>query len=215
MTFPFPVFCPTVGGPTTLTFVASRAADATTIQLPTGTLAGDLVVLWDNARQNSLGTPNAVTPSGFTSVVNHALSPARSMVSWKVMTSVDILAGSVTGMSGSNSSNKCIAAFRADRPITSVTASTPNGEATSGNPSPQTVAASGGTAPLIVLGNARGEANVVLSGTLVSGGTAVNGSNNTARGYFQIQNSSPSDLSFDMNDSGAFNIMQSFYLSVA
>jgi hypothetical protein len=55
---------------------------------------------------------------------------------------------------------------------------------------------------------------VSVFGTLVSGGTAVNGSNNTAVGYFQIQ-TSPANLTFAMNDSGAFNIMQSFYLSVA
>jgi len=90
-------------------------------------------------------------------------------------------------------------------------------EFTSGNPAAQTVNASGGAPPLIVLGCYVAAINAVNPRTFNPAkdgeiqATAVDGPEDLWLAY-KIYNSSPADVAIDMDDEGLFNALVSCYI---
>lgn len=209
------------GSPTSVTFQASAVVNAETITVPAGVIAGDLIVLHDNAINSGGGSSpsDSVVPDGFTSVVDQGAHPSasvRQIVSYKIADGSE--AGtSLTGMVGTFSSGKTLAVFRGNNPISSVNASTPNEQITSGNPTAQSVLASGGTPPLIVFGFYGTEGNI--SGTTGLMSPTQDGSiispDNHCRFLWKVYNSSPADVTVDIGDVGNNNSMSSFFLAVS
>lgn len=204
------------GGITSLTQVLSATSTASTITQPVGIQAGDLLVLLDMA--TSVGNPTSVTPTGWTTPSGGDLSDGgfdRQMISYKL---ADGSEGgvSITGMSGGINTQKALYVFRGDKPITSLTISTVNNQITSGDPAAQNVAASGGTAPLVVLGCYGAENSAVTPRTMTPAKDGeINGSTFAYLAY-KIYNSAPADVTVDKDDdtsgSGG-NMLQSLYIA--
>jgi hypothetical protein len=212
--FPMPMFCPG-GGPSSLTFVTTATADATSINVPSGptAAAGDLAILMD--LQSGPSAATTVNPSGWDEIVNSTTTGLRSICSWKILTGGD-LGASVTGMTASGGVvAKMILVVRPNSPITAVSELSVNQQSTSADPTLQTITASNGPAPLIIIGTFRGSGGTPTpSGTLNSTGTALVFAGSVTRGRYHIYNSSPSDLTWDCNDIGSQTLL-SFYLSVS
>lgn len=195
--------------PYALSFVASETSTASTITIPASAQEGDVAILYDVA--NSGSTPTSVTPTGWTSIRSDAGSISRQNSSAKVLVAADAGA-SITGMSGTNWENKTLIVVRPNVPARSFVAAGANGETTSGTPANQTVTASAGSAPLIVV------AGYTISGSFgtltfspTQDATVSNGSFQRLR--YKIYNSAPADVTVGMSDAG-LNWMQSFYLQV-
>ena len=201
--------------PTSLTFIASATSTGANITIPAGAAAGDLAILVDCGLQGNPG-PSLVIPSGFTQVANTAPSNTRRMTtSRKVLVGGDP-SSSITGMNGLGSNDKVLLVFRPDAAINSVTQSTWHTPSqTNANPPSQSVVASAGDPPLIVIGAASNStsASAFSTASPAFDGT-VTSSNRLIVGY-KIYNSSPANHTIDMNDLGAANVLQSGYIAVS
>ena len=169
------------------------------------------------------GVPTAVTPSGFTNIVNTSGGSepgVRAMVSWKK------LAGSesfVTGMSantgggGGTDNNKIGLVFRPSIDFTTMTFSTPqNSGITSGNPAAITVDPSAETTPVVLIGiGATYRGTVTFSTASPAFDAQINLSDSDMRVGYKIYNSSPLSHSIDINDLGSANWLAGFYLKAA
>lgn len=206
-------------GELSLAFVASAVTDGTSCTVPATALAGDLGVLLDYAKKLSNAIPTDVVPSGWTGIVTDGATAGgtaggRVRASYKILTALDVGAG-VTGMNDDRNP-KVMFVFRPSRGIASVTASSWNAEVNGGNPTSQTVSASGQVTPLVVLGFcAEGDNNAEFS----TASPAFDGEVETAAGTnnagYKIYNSAPANHSIDMNDLGAINGLASGYLIVS
>lgn len=184
--------------------------------LPNGIQAGDLIVVLDMAIDVTGPVPTAVTPSGFTNDINfNDGNTARVMLSHKIADGTEGGA-SVTGMDAPDGESKLTYVFRGNIPISLVSVQDIATEFTTGNPVSQTANASGGTVPLVVLGG------YLTSGVAVDPRTfspAKDGEINVALGglsdfwlAYKIYNSSPADVSIDMDDEGGNNALCSCYI---
>jgi len=194
-------FIDDVGGLSSIAFQTSATSStSTTITCPT-VQQYDVGILVDFAA-NGGSTPTQVVPSGFTSLRTDTVGFYRGTASYKVFDGSES-GSTLTGLSGDSRVTKTLLVFRPDAPITSVTASTWLGEATTGDPSSQSISASGQSAPLIRIAGANGSGTITPTptGTFDSTVTQGTGTGRQVVGY-SVQNSSPSDDTVDMNDVG-------------
>lgn len=200
------------GGVTSLSFYDVTYSIGATISPAAGYAAGDLLVLSQLAYSKG-SSPSLVTPTDFTSWINITGSAVRVAVSYKIATGSE---GTLTGMDGANSDSKILAVFRGDIAITSITASTPTTQVTSGNPSSQSIVATAGSLPLVALGiYANGGLATVNPRTM---SPAKDGEfSNFAAHYmaYQLQNASLTDVSIDMDDEGSDNMLAGGWLAAA
>jgi hypothetical protein len=213
VTFPFPTFFPVVL--TTLAQVASATSTAQTITGPAGILAGDLLVLWDHASNSTTTIPTAAVPSGFSTVTNDTLVAgvgfgSRNIASIKIATGVEASA-SLTGMTGTNVIRKALYVFRGDVAITSAMALDAASEYTDGDPASQTVNASGGTPPLVVIGCYR-SADVLDPRSFSPAKDGEINPTTTLYLAYKIYNASPQDVTIDMEDEIEGSGLASFYV---
>ena len=156
--------------------------------------------------------PTAVTPSGFTNVINvNDLvfeSGGRAMASWKK------LAGSETSITGMNaaSDSKIGLVFRPSRDFTTLTISTPQGGLYSPNPPAITVDPSGETIPVALIGiGAAEEGPVTFSTASPAFDAETVTSDDLLRVGYKTYASSPSSHSIDTDDIGSLNWLAGFY----
>jgi hypothetical protein len=195
-----------------MAFQTSATSTGSTITCPT-VQQYDVGVLIDYASNNFSPEPTQAVPSGFTSLATSADGARRGTASYKVFDGTESGAA-LAGLAGGLFNSKVLLVFRPNTAIGSVTASTWLTEATTGNPTAQSIAASGGTAPLIRIAGASDNNSVTPSfsaGTFDGTATQSTGAGRTIAGY-AIQNSVGSDDSVDMNDLGA-NWLVSGWLS--
>lgn len=168
---------------------------------------------------NFSGTPPAdVTASGFTRIGSSQSGTSssgffseRQNLWYKLALGTET--GALTGMSGTANA-KAMYVFRGNVPAALITVADVAGQITNANPTAQVVDASGGVAPLIVIG-AYGSANAVDPRTF---STTKDGEINPSAFLYlayKIYNSSPADSSIDMDDEGDVNILQSCYIQMA
>lgn len=210
-------------GVTTLTFVTSGKTGATgpsnnTITVPALAAEGDLAVLFDACSHTSSGLVDDITPSGWTRIARQNVLngwEVESVVSYKVLEAAD-LGATIIGMGYTNQS-KVMLIFRPDVPITAITPSTwlTEGQITA-QPAQQTAAASGQTAPLLVLGHAAGEAGPTFSTATPAFDAEVTETsvNYDLRVGYKVYNSSPADHDIRSSDAGAANVLMTGYLMV-
>lgn len=215
MTFPFPTFMPSSESAalTTITQQSSATSTATTITAPAGINAGDLLVLLDYVI-DIFSTPTSVVPSGFTSISDVTSGKTRCILSYKKADGTEG-STSLTGMSsGSGTLYKTLVTFRGDVAATTITSNDPGGQATTGNPTAQTVTASGGSPPLVVIGGYASSNNVSpRTMSPAKDGEVGNGTNVYIA--WKIYNSSPADVSVDMDDEGsAVHCLTSCYIEM-
>jgi hypothetical protein len=218
----FPGMHPGFGGAAavvnSLSYLTSAQSALTTITIPATAQIGDLAVFIDAANTGFIGAPSLVTPSGWNLLFNLTLSTWRFAGHWKILTAGEPGAN-ITGMAGGiTAEEKIMHVFRPVTPLTLVTPSTWNSEATTGDPAAQNVVASAGTPALVVIGawfaqtanvDPRSSTPALDQETSQTG--AVN--DNIWLGS-KVYNSSPVDHSIDMDDEGT-NALASGYLMAA
>jgi hypothetical protein len=204
----------------TWTFVGSCQSTGTALDfsaLSAGTIqANDVALYIDYAGAN--GPPTAVTPSGFTNIVNTSggTEPgARAMASWKKLAGSE---ASVTGMSASTGgsgadNNKLGLVFRPSIDFTTLTVSTPqNSGITDSNPAAITVDPSAETIPVVLIGiGAVYQGTVAFSTASPDFDAQIAISDDDLRIGYKIYNSSPLSHSIDINDLGSANWLAGFY----
>lgn len=207
-----------VSGVSSLTFVDDgNSTNTATCTIPAAGQTGDIAIFFDGVTNTSAITK--VIPAGWTELAYAATASGFNRVA--LACSYKVLAGgeagtSITGMSH-DQENKWILVFRPDATITTVTPSTWSIQTTTGNPTSQTVSASGQPTPLLVLGVCHTESAVTFS--TASPAFDAEFVNNGALGRsmrvgYKIYNSSPADHSIDMNDFSNNNLA-SGYIRVA
>ena len=200
---------------TTLSFRSSATSTAETVTGPSDIEAGDLLVLLDRARNTSkTGDPGSVVASGF-NVIDSAFDSqnTRQILQYKIADGSEASA-TITGMVGDETTNKVLLVFQGDVAIGSVSPQDVSSEMTAGNPASQGITASGGSAPLIVLG-CYGSAGAVNPRTWTGGTPSEVNSSTITYLLYEIFNSSPSDITIDMDDEGNDNCLQGCYLECA
>jgi hypothetical protein len=193
-----------------LAFKSSAVGTSTagTIVAPTGIVAGDIIVLYDNAANNST-LPAALIPSGFVGILNNTLSTNRRVIcSYKIATGSES-GTTITGMSVNNVVAKIMLVFSINR-ASPVTVKSVQYEATDGDPVAQVIPSGSGTAPLVAIGFNRNTSGTGISMSPTEDGSVVNSGH---FGYYKIYNSNPAtNVTFDGGDGGVNNMLMSFYL---
>lgn len=205
-------------GAATLGFVDSAVSiDVASITIPATSAVGDLAVLLiNNGGLYNSTAPN--TPSGWTSIYSGTSGEYGTRMCYKILTSGN--PGSSVSMTSNVVSAGMVVFNLSSGAISTVTASTANHQETTANPSSQSVTASSGAPPLVVIGRAD-----ALDGTGFSVETpAMDGAatGTSASGTYRhdvylaykIYNSSPANHTLDMSDLGIVNFLASFYLEV-
>ncbi len=200
-----------------LSLFASSTSDASAdITLPANIISGDLILLVDYAH----GTSTKVIPSLYNEIITSFVDvtfDSRVTCSYKISTGSDSSAV-VTGQNGSTDNSKIALVFRAASAISAVNFGTPNQEGTGGNPALQTVLAGAESAPLIVIGvYAAPDVASIATRTF---STTADGEVNELVGddalyvKYKLYDASPANTDVDMDDNGAANILQSFFLEL-
>lgn len=202
---------------TSITQVLSATSTSSTINFPGGIQSGDLIVLIDRGFQASTTPPADVTPTGFTRVgssltLASGLASVRQNAWYKKADGTE--SGALTGLNADFANDKVMIVFRGNTPASTLTLGGSGAEITDGNPAAQNCPASGGLAPLVVLG-AYGSSGAVNPRTF---STTKDGEVNSSTSLYlawKIYNSSPANSSIDMDDEGNLNTLQSFYIQMA
>lgn len=200
---------------TSISVRSTATSSGTTIVAPSDIQPGDVLVLQDFSFNSTATVPTSVTPTNFdTPHVDHTVgSYSRHMVSTKLANGSEAGA-TITGMAGTFGVWKHLVVLKGNAPATSKTVSTPNAQVTTGNPTAQNVAASGGVAPLVVFGFYACDNNVNPR-TMSPAKDAELNFDTEAFVAWKIQNSSPVDVSVDMDDEGGANYLASLYIAMA
>lgn len=198
---------------TSITNPSSSTSSSSTITAPSDLRMGDLLLLFDCA-STSLSPPSAVTPSGWTQVDTQAGTSMRDSMCYKIADGSEA-SSSITGMNGGYSNRKLLAVFRCNVPIVGVSISTVSKTITASNPASQSVTASSGTAPLIVIASWSDQidSNDISPRTQSPTMTEISNTTHQYIGWIGYT-SSPSDQSFDMDDEGADNALMGFYMQL-
>ncbi|WP_461521449.1 hypothetical protein [Porticoccus sp.] len=118
------------------------------ITIPATAQTGDFAVLFDWSVVAS-GSPASVVPSGWNAVSNVVSTLYRAIISWRIIQSGDP-GLTITGMTLAAEGLKQMIVWQGNLPVTSVVASTFEGEIGAGiNPAAQTIAAFGQVAPVL------------------------------------------------------------------
>jgi hypothetical protein len=200
---------------TTFTFVGGEASvNSPTVNLPAGTQAGDIAVVWDSI--GSLSSDPAA-PSGFTSISSaRAGNPNHACVNaYKILDASDISAGSVTSSQAATTDHFLnILVFRPDAgTLTGVTTNDVTIQVTTSNPTLQTLNVSGETnLPVLAFFfmAQRGSNNSNLTNVVAPSGYSLFSSDDESgrdvmRSYYQIYSTldTPADATGDIGDNGA------------
>ena len=210
--------------PVTWTFVGSCEGTSTTLDfssLSAGAIQeNDVALFIDHC--GATDPPTAVTPSGFTNVINdsgEAEPGTRAMANWKKLAGSE---GSVTGMNASTGgvnpdNNKIGLVFRPSRDFTTLTVSTPQTSGiTDANPSSITVDPSADPLASVLIGVAGVYVGTATFSTASPAFDAeINISDNDLRVGYKIYNTSPASHSIDINDLGSCNWLAGFYFTAA
>jgi hypothetical protein len=116
--------------------------------------AGAFCLIFNAANNIAPGNPTDVTPSGFTQLATLASNRLRCSVFAKKLVGNET---TVNGLSSDDNMGWLVRCFRpTGRFFSFANGQTPDSEETSGNPPPQSIVASGATAPVIKWGMAAG-----------------------------------------------------------
>jgi hypothetical protein len=196
---------------------ASSTSTTSTITAPAGIIAGDLLVLMDSAT-SALSTPTSVIPAGFTQITQSngtgGGAGQRQILSYKLADGSEAGA-SITGMTG-NFLRKVLATFRGNVPATAVTPAGAAAQTTSGNPSAQIVPSGIGIGPLVVVA-AYGAIQAIDPRSFTPSADGELFPAGTDDGYFKfkIYNSSPANVTVDMDDEGDVQSLTSCYIEMS
>lgn len=193
----------------------STAITGGTITAPADIIAGDLLMIADSCG-GLYSAPALVTPSGFTNRSNVTTGSQRMAVFTKLATGSE--ASTVyTGMADPvfDSVAKIFLVFRPNVALGSLTTGTWGGQATTADPTSQTVTISAISTPVVAIGVYCALAAVDPRTMTAAKDAEVSAINAVATNLWvawKIYNSSPSNVSVDMADEGS-NFLSSGYLT--
>lgn len=205
------------GASLTLSYIGSNGVDDAGEQntpLHASSAAGDLAIMFSRAGDET----GDVTPPDWVVANMQTGGTVRTKMMAGVLTATDISNGYVAGVKGTTRTQGILTTLRPSIPISALVWFDTDGVITTGNPAAQAIAASGGDAPLVVA------ASMFSSGAIDprtwTGGTPTEYQQASGTGLaiwllHQIFNSSPADITVDMDDEGSTNILLSGYLEVA
>ncbi len=199
-----------------ITQQASATSSTSSIVVPT-VIAGDLILFMDLALTVS-PPPSSAVSSGFTSIQDNSVDTGaiagRQIISLKKADGTES-GTSISGMTGSNYL-KIIVTFRGDVAAKLITAFSPQGEGTTGNPTAQVVPSSGGAVPLVVIAAYFGDAGVnPRTFSPAKDGEVANGTPIWVAWKIYNVGSTPADVTVDQDDEGTRNILQSCYIQMS
>lgn len=204
----------------TVQYITSTVSTTSTITAPTNIMRGDLLVLLQYAKNSTAALPTNTAVVTFTNSVGTATgsSDTRIVARYKIADGSECGA-TITGMNGTATNSKHLLVFRSTQgPITVPAVSAYNATVVDTNPGAQTISASGQTTPLIAIGTYHNSSAAVDPRVFTVGGveSADGEISNTTSHYvkYKIYNSSPSDISVDMDDEGTENALSGFYIRV-
>ncbi|MFA5387038.1 MAG: hypothetical protein WC322_01425 [Candidatus Paceibacterota bacterium] len=204
----------------TLSYIDSTGSSfSSTITAPAAINAGDLLILVDSGR-NTVATPAEVIPSGFTKFDEYVDAGLFYRVTWSYKIADGTEDGAtLTGMLAIATISKICYQFRGNVSITGISQFSKVVQFTSSDPTAQVVTASGGAVPLIVLVYYNSTGNISPRTFSPAKDGEENDNNDTgvvsnAWLAYKIYNSSPADVTVDMDDEGDRNLIYSFYLQV-
>lgn len=211
-----PGIMPAIGSLLTLAFRASSVSDASAnITLPSTVQAGDLIVLVDRTTAGG-SAPTKVIPTGFTEIRSDSANTGTTFIrvtySYKIADGSDASAV-VTGQTSPNTRTKIALVFSGNRPISAVNVGFSDAQITDGDPTAIVVTSGGGAAPLVVFGGYAGS-NVSPRTMSPAKDAEVNSTANHYLAY-KIYNTSPADVTVDMDDEGVLNGLAGFYISAS
>jgi hypothetical protein len=193
-------------------FVNSLTVNAVAISGGSGFKVGDVGILHDGP----LGSPPASSvPPGWTEIrTDISGTSLRGTYSYKVFTPTDLTGDALTsinGMDGGTSERKMLFVFRPSSRLWSNTIRTASvqGIAITTNPPIQLISTGRTTRPAVALAAFRQDVDAAVTAI---GMTVINPAATSYFGY-RIFNSGFADQLVDMPDTGAFNVMQSFYFT--
>lgn len=215
-----PFFCPPVMTKVTPQDAVLNTGSVASVTLPT-VKTGDIAVLF--IRWIASGGSSSVTPaSGWTQIDMQApgSSGFHGNAAWyRVLTAADsgasVAPSASSQTNGSSSFRYDVLIFRPDVPARGVTVGDVEFNGTTGNPAAQTINASGQTTPSVILfGCTMGSsAKPTQSGTLVDNGNTWDSA--VEQGAYLVYNSgTPSDLTYDANDSGSATSLMTFWMKI-
>ena len=109
---------------TSMAYIGFSSSTTATISIPAGAQPGDLAILHDGAYSTIYSIPAATIPANWSSLVNTTATLGhegmRSIISVRSLSSADISAGSVTGMTGANSQGKIMFLYRPNNPTSAL-----------------------------------------------------------------------------------------------
>jgi len=202
---------PSVAAAPVLGYASVQQTQTTNITLQAGIVQGQILILFDYA--SGSGDPSPVTPSGWTMVVNMGGANRRLTMLYKVADGTESGTTLILMSGGVEVEKKCLV-ISTGKLSPTVSASTPVEQVTDGDPASQLIAASGAAQSAILLACAcsTGVSTPVISPS--STFTELYTSRDWIRMYYLLQ-SSPADVTVDVNDCGLDNKFGSFYLSVS
>lgn len=194
---------------------ASANVAGGSLTAPADINAGDLLVFFDTGVNIGAAPDASAVPSGFTEILTDSLGgsdDARMTLSYKIADGTEG-SSSLTGMTH-DFEVKLLYTYRGDIAISSVNIVDTDSEITDGNPTSQTIASGSGSAPLVVVAGYT-SSGVVNPRTFSPAKDGEIGENDTAiEGSlaYKIYNSSPANVSIDMDDEGVSNGLCGCYI---
>jgi hypothetical protein len=214
-----------VVGPVTLTFVgASYSNGGTTIAMPTGAQAGDIVFVIDRlAATGSLTnfrTPLTSNGLSFTESETTSGGSGSSFMGCRISSRVlssSNFSGTITNLinNTATANHRAMAvAFRPSSAITSTTYTTTGGQHTTGNPSVQTVTVSSEPTAALAMAIYTSTFAVSPRTSSITMNELVDSGVTTFYAKYKLYADGESRTNFtvDMDDEGAANLLQSFYV---
>ncbi|MFM7796261.1 MAG: hypothetical protein ACKO7N_05795 [Candidatus Nitrosotenuis sp.] len=217
----------------TLTQQSSASSSTQSVTLPSAMNGQDLLILYSRATGVAdAGPPNDTTPSGWTKITTVTTSrTVSSVVTDRRHSMYYRLAAGTFGSSSSTASTSVSAfdaslggyenlvyTFRGDIAPTTITSFSVGTTGTNANPAALTVAGSTNSVPMVILAGYSADAAVDPRTFTVGGSAAKDAELSLVTSFYlayKIYNSSPADVSIDMDDEGAHNSTIACGLSVA
>lgn len=193
------------------------ASGTTSTNIPASAIAGDIAIFYASGHGTGISsTDNPTTPNNFIRVRLN-VDPADSIIysAYKILEESDLIA---TLTSGINESTEYCAVmiFRPSRTPSSLSAFSVNGQATNGDPSPQTIDMSLGPTNKSILAVAFASVTGRETGTTTSPTMIERIVNARSSAYYRIFNypTVPSNITVDIADEGD-NAIQSWGLAIS
>lgn len=198
-----------------LEFISITNGSSNSLVLPTDIQNNDIGILLEGATALSSPPADAIA-TGFSGLVTTTGTTIRIRASYKKLTTGDAGATMSTGLNGTTGNAKNFLLFRPGKSYTTITPSTWLAQVTDGDPTAQTIAASGQVAPLICIA----KTSVQLSTPALSFSPAADDTlfpaSTQAVAYKLFQaGASPVNITTDATDAGNVNTLLSGYLRLS